>query len=177
MGIPEVAAKHAVYNTGNNNADMAVTWYFENMSNPAINTPLKVKKSVAAAPAGVSRDIIEGLMACGFSEKAVLKALSSCDNNPERAGEWLFSHPDEVGGGDEEMTDVNEEEKYLDNNPGVYQLHGFITHLGSGTHSGHYVNHLRRDGKWIYFNDAKVAETNDPPIGKGYMYFFRKVQG
>ena len=34
MGIPETAAKHALYNTGNNSADMAVTWYFENMDNP-----------------------------------------------------------------------------------------------------------------------------------------------
>jgi len=29
MGIPENPAKHALYNTGNNNADAAVTWYFE----------------------------------------------------------------------------------------------------------------------------------------------------
>ena len=34
MGLPEMAAKHALYNTGNNNADMAATWYFENMDNP-----------------------------------------------------------------------------------------------------------------------------------------------
>jgi uncharacterized UBP type Zn finger protein len=36
MGIPETAAKHALYNTGNNNADIAVTWYFENMDKPCI---------------------------------------------------------------------------------------------------------------------------------------------
>ena len=34
MGVPEQAAKHALYNTGNNSADMAVAWYFENMENP-----------------------------------------------------------------------------------------------------------------------------------------------
>ena len=34
MGLPENAAKHALYNTGNNNSDMAATWYFENMDNP-----------------------------------------------------------------------------------------------------------------------------------------------
>jgi ubiquitin carboxyl-terminal hydrolase 5/13 len=47
--------------------------------------------------------------------------------------------------------------------------------LGTGVHSGHYVCYLKRDDKWIYFNDAKVAQTNDPSKGKGYMYFFRKV--
>ena len=36
MGLPENAAKHALYNTGNNNADMAATWYFENMDNPGM---------------------------------------------------------------------------------------------------------------------------------------------
>jgi len=35
MGIPELHAKHALWKTGNNSADMAVTWYFENMSDPS----------------------------------------------------------------------------------------------------------------------------------------------
>jgi uncharacterized UBP type Zn finger protein len=35
MGVPELAAKHALHITGNNNADMAVMWYFENMDNPS----------------------------------------------------------------------------------------------------------------------------------------------
>lgn len=49
-------------------------------------------------------------------------------------------------------------------------------------HAGHYVCHVykeespeKSDKAWIYFNDAKVAKTDDPPIGKGYMYFFNKV--
>jgi uncharacterized UBP type Zn finger protein len=36
MGVPEVQAKHAVYNTGNSNADAASMWFFENIENPAI---------------------------------------------------------------------------------------------------------------------------------------------
>jgi uncharacterized UBP type Zn finger protein len=31
----------------------------------------------------------------GFSEKKVLKALKSCDDNADRAMEWLFSHMDD----------------------------------------------------------------------------------
>ena len=73
------------------------------------------------------------------------------------------------------MTDVNQENQQQDNRPGFYKLNSFITHLGTSVHCGHYVCHIRKDGKWIYYNDAKVAETNDPPIGKGYMYFFRKI--
>jgi uncharacterized UBP type Zn finger protein len=38
MGIPENAAKHALHKTGNNSADLAVSWYFENMDDPCNNT-------------------------------------------------------------------------------------------------------------------------------------------
>jgi len=36
MGLPENPAKHALHNTGNNNPDMAVMWYYENMDKPEI---------------------------------------------------------------------------------------------------------------------------------------------
>jgi uncharacterized UBP type Zn finger protein len=44
MGVPELGAKHALHKTGNNSADMAVAWFFENMDNPVINEPLLIKK-------------------------------------------------------------------------------------------------------------------------------------
>jgi ubiquitin carboxyl-terminal hydrolase 5/13 len=44
MGIPPNAAKHAVYNTGNQSADLAIGWFYENIENPICNEPLKVKK-------------------------------------------------------------------------------------------------------------------------------------
>lgn len=101
------------------------------------------------------------------------------DNNPERAADWLFSHMDDPES-DHEMTHVEAGESvnpYKDDKPGIYELYGFITHLGSSVKAGHYVCHLRQAGssnEWVYFNDAKVALTKDPPIGKGYMYVFRK---
>jgi ubiquitin carboxyl-terminal hydrolase 5/13 len=82
---------------------------------------------------------------------------------------------------DHEMTQVNQEDAqgspYKDGKPGIYDFYGFITHLGASIHAGHYVCHLKQageQGKWVYFNDAKVALTSEPPIGKGYMYFFKK---
>jgi len=44
MGIPELAAKHALYKSGNNSSDMAVNWYFTNMEDPTIHLPLRIKK-------------------------------------------------------------------------------------------------------------------------------------
>lgn len=76
---------------------------------------------------------------------------------------------------DHEMTNENVVDKYSDAKPGFYNLKAFITHLGAGVHSGHYVCHINKNGNWVYYNDAKVAQTNSPPVGKGYLYFFRKV--
>ena len=74
-----------------------------------------------------------------------------------------------------------EKQMYKDDKPGVYTLQSFITHLGAGVHAGHYVAHVHKprdaetaDKAWVYFNDAKVAVTDDSPFGKGYMYFFTK---
>ena len=36
MGVPEIQAKHAVYNTGNCDAEAASMWFFENIENPLI---------------------------------------------------------------------------------------------------------------------------------------------
>ena len=78
------------------------------------------------------------------------------DNNPDRAAEWLFSHMDDPES-DYEMTDVANDHSQEDNRPGFYKLNSFITHLGTSVHCGHYVCHIKKDGKWVYYNDAKVA--------------------
>jgi uncharacterized UBP type Zn finger protein len=46
-GVPEVAAKHALYNTGNKDAEEAIMWFYSNIDNPAIQVPLKVEKKSA----------------------------------------------------------------------------------------------------------------------------------
>jgi ubiquitin carboxyl-terminal hydrolase 5/13 len=172
MGVPENAAKHALYKTGNNSPDMAVTWYFENMDDPSLTQPLMVKAGGAAAGGDtIPAEVLNNVMAMGFPEKKCRKALNACDNNPDRAVEWLFSHMDDPES-DEEMKDEQVASEFKGDKAGVYNLHGFVTHLGSSIHAGHYVCHIKRDGKWIYFNDAKVASMENAPIGKGYMYFF-----
>ena len=35
MGLPENGAKHALYNTGNTSADLALGWYFEHQDDPS----------------------------------------------------------------------------------------------------------------------------------------------
>ena len=192
-GVPDIAAKHAVYNTGQASAEAAVEWFYMNIENPVIQVPLMVpnpKKGAGAAqdsgkPA-IDPEKIEQLKMFGFTEQQAKRALRKCDNNIERAGDWIMSHMDEPDSDegsmevDQSSQAVAEEVKsvFLDAEPnkGMYRLHSTVTHLGSSLHAGHYVCHVRKDGKWIYYNDSKVAETDDPPIGKGYMYFFRKAE-
>ena len=41
MGISENAAKRALYHTGNDNAELAVSWVFENIGNPSLHEPFE----------------------------------------------------------------------------------------------------------------------------------------
>ena len=58
---------------------------------------------------------------------------------------------------------------------GKYRLLGFVSHMGSNTGCGHYVCHIKKDGKWVIFNDNKVALSENPPKSLGYMYFFKRT--
>lgn len=116
------------------------------------------------------------MTAMGFPESKCIKALKKCDMNVERATDWLFSHlddPDSEVEADGDSVMADQTETYTCDKPGVYNLQSFITHLGASVHAGHYVCHIKKDGKWTYFNDAKVAHSN-APIGKGYIYVFNK---
>jgi ubiquitin carboxyl-terminal hydrolase 5/13 len=155
-------------------------WFYQNMENPDISKPLVAKKAAADGGSSVPQASVDMIVAMGLTEKQARRGLRKCDNDVERAMDFIFSHMDEPDSEDDQMqVDQTAEEaksEFENKAPdaGVYALHGFVTHLGSGVHSGHYVAHIKKDGKWIYYNDAKVAETTEPPIGKGYMYFLRK---
>lgn len=41
-----------------------------------------------------------------------------------------------------------------------YSLVGFISHIGKNTSCGHYVAHIRKDGRWAIFDDRKVTNDN-----------------
>ena len=53
-------------------------------------------------------------------------------------------------------------------------LLGSVVHLGKSVHCGHYVSYVRKNNKWVYYNDNKVAETNDPLIGRGYILIYKQ---
>lgn len=56
-----------------------------------------------------------------------------------------------------------------------YRLKAFISHMGTSPAVGHYVCHILRDGKWVIFNDEKVALSENPPKDLGYVYLYEKL--
>ena len=59
--------------------------------------------------------------------------------------------------------------------PGKYELVGFVSHMGSNTACGHYVAHIKKNGRWVIYNDDKVALSEHPPRDLGYMYMFKRI--
>ena len=47
--------------------------------------------------------------------------------------------------------------------------------MGANTACGHYVCHIFKEGKWVIYNDEKVAISENPPLGLGYLYLFERV--
>ncbi|GMF14948.1 unnamed protein product [Phytophthora lilii] len=187
MGFSENGCKRAAIATGNSNAEAAMEWIFSHMEDPDFNDPPAPAGSTAKSEGeSVNMEHVSNLMAMGFAEAHAKCALKQTDNNPDRAAEWLFSHMDDLDGavaqcesepaasaaaGESGSTAMR-----LDSDAvGDYSLVGFVSHVGKNTNSGHYVCHMKKDGRWIIFNDDKVAVSEEPPLGAGYLYLFRRA--
>ncbi len=194
-GLPELGAKWALY-LCNNDPEAALGFYFEIADNPEYQKPLpkiKVKKSKKKEKAlsGINMALIEQLVDMGFERNQAVAALRLSKGNLEQAIDLIYSNPNI---GNEENQNVEDEEKKVEKeeqkeeqkmdldeilnegNGSLYDMYGFITHLGKNTDHGHYVCHLRQEGnKWTYFNDSKVTLWEDPPIKKGYIYIYRNL--
>jgi ubiquitin carboxyl-terminal hydrolase 5/13 len=112
----------------------------------------------------------------------VRAAVKHCDGAADRAADWLFSHMDNL---DEAIANVESNAAAsgggtpapsvpLEDGEGKYTLIGLVSHIGKNTGSGHYVAHLKKNGKWVIFNDEKVALSLRPPIEHAYMYLFAR---
>lgn len=175
MGFPENRCKRAIYKTGNSGADAAMAWLFEHMDDLDIDDPLDLTASSAESfnPTHVSQ-----LMDMGFSDSQAKRALKETQNDVERAVTWLLSH---IGQDmDEDVApDVASSAQVRDADDtklAVYDLLSFISHRGTSAQCGHYVAYVKRDDKWILYNDNKVVEVPDisQNIGEGYIYLFKR---
>ncbi|KRX02624.1 UBA-like protein [Pseudocohnilembus persalinus] len=162
-----------------NNPELAMNWLFTKMDDPSLDDPIKNDNN-NDTNLKYSKENVDMIVNMGFSEKAAKIGLSNCDNNVERAMDFLFNHEDvenmELEEGDQNQQQKKDDESLeslLQNSK--YNLISTVVHLGKGVHSGHYVSYIKtEDNKWTLFNDAKVAQTDEPVLGKGYFYIFKR---
>ncbi|KDO30848.1 hypothetical protein SPRG_04749 [Saprolegnia parasitica CBS 223.65] len=168
MGFSENGCKRAALATNNGSAEAAMEWIFAHMDDANFNSPPTPKASSAT-----SAPSTENLVAMGFTPAQAACALHHAKNDADRAAEWLFSHMDDLEMHVQafESTQSNPMES---TNCDEYELLGFVSHMGPNTHSGHYVAHIKKDGQWVFFNDAKVAVSDTPPFGAGFIYLFER---
>ena len=62
----------------------------------------------------------------------------------------------------------------LTDGPPEYKLVAFISHMGTSTCVGHYVCHILKEGRWVIYNDEKVALSENPPKKLGYLYLYER---
>merc|ERR1712150_97571 len=156
------------------------------MGDPDFNDPLPEPSAGGAAAAagggsdGVDDAVVMSLvdsLGC-FTIDQVKAALKETNGAADRAADWLFSHMDNLDAAIASLqsneaaasTDVE-----LDDGSGKYKMVGMVSHIGKNTGSGHYVAHIKRDGKWIIYNDEKVALSENPPIPHAYLYLYQRV--
>ncbi|XP_077323229.1 ubiquitin carboxyl-terminal hydrolase 5 isoform X4 [Lithobates pipiens] len=192
MGFPTEACRKAVYYTGNSGAEAAMTWVMSHMDDPDFAQPLVL--SGVSAPSSVppggdppSEEHIATIISMGFSHDQAVRALRSTNNSLERAVDWIFSHIDDLDA--EAAMDLSEgrsaAESVSESLPaagprvkdgnGRYELFAFISHMGTSTMCGHYVCHIKKEGRWVIYNDQKVCASEKPPKDLGYIYFYQRV--
>uniref|UniRef100_A0A8C0H4G0 Ubiquitin carboxyl-terminal hydrolase n=1 Tax=Chelonoidis abingdonii TaxID=106734 RepID=A0A8C0H4G0_CHEAB len=191
MGFPMDACRKAVYYTGNSGAEAAMNWIMSHMDDPDFANPLVLSGSsgpgsTIICPDPPSEDSVATIVSMGFSRDQAMKALRATSNSLERAVDWIFSHIDDLDA--EAAMDISEGRSAAESisesvpvgpkvrdGPGKYQLFAFISHMGTSTMCGHYVCHIKKDGRWVIYNDQKVCASEKPPKDLGYIYFYQRI--
>jgi ubiquitin carboxyl-terminal hydrolase 5/13 len=173
MGFDIEGCKKAVFHTKNQGVEPAMNWVLEHMGDPDFSAPF-TQPNTPSTSAGPDEGAVAIVMSLGFTRDQALKALKQTGNNVERAADWVFSHTDELDAMETEEAGSGARKKCPDG-PGKYRLYAFISHMGTSTLCGHYVCHIKKEGRWVIFNDEKVAKSAAPPIGHAYLYFYKRI--
>ena len=130
---------------------------------------------------GVVQSLVENLGM--FTADQVRAALKETGGASDRAADWLFSHMDDIDGAIAALnstsasaaTTTGTKLALEDSEQGMYTLQGIVSHIGKNTGSGHYVAHLKdKEGRWVIYNDEKVALSSKPPLDHAYIYLYRR---
>jgi len=178
LAATQNAAKRAALAVQNANADMAAAWIMEHASDANINDPIESPDAGGDEDSVDAAALAQLTMITGQSAEVCTAALQENGGNAEAATNWLFSQADlasAVAEVQRKRAEARKEKVYSDGE-GKYELVSIVSHLGTATSHGHYVAHIKKDGEWIFFNDGKVAKSQEPPFEHGYLYIFKRKQ-
>ena len=186
MGFSLNGCKRALMRVGGSDVEAAMNWVFEHSMDPDFNDPLPEGATVAKKESsdGVDEGLVMSLvdnLGC-FTSDQVRAALKHTNSAADRAADWLFSHVDDLDGAiaalasesSSAQSSSSSSAPELDDGEGKYTMVGMISHIGKHTGSGHYVAHVKRNDKWVIFNDEKVAISAHPPLAHAYVYLFQR---
>lgn len=186
MGFSENGSKRAALATGNSSVEQSMEWVFAHLEDADFNDPLPSAKGGGGKSSAATNKLatdIANLLAMGFTEGQAKAALKANGGSLERAADWLYSQANSMHDmltrntlgdldiGDDE--DIDDDSELIDGEP-KYELLGFASHLGSNTSCGHYVAHIKKEGRFVLYNDAKVAVSQNPPTDLGFVYLYRR---
>ena len=173
-------------------------WVFAHMEDANFNSELSPSElspgSTSDGSTSMDVDVDEAAVASlvanlgMFTAEQVRPVLTHVNGAQDRAADWLFSHMDSLdadiaalaaapAAASSSSSPSGSDVQVVSDGQGVYDLIGFVSHIGPNTGSGHYVCHLKKDGKWVIFNDDKVALSVKPPKTKGFLYLFVRRDG
>ncbi|KAL6730239.1 hypothetical protein Aduo_001225 [Ancylostoma duodenale] len=183
MGFTRNASIKAAIETGKGGGvEAAAEWVMLRLDDPSLNDPPATAPTHPSASGPAHMEGLDELIAFGFTAHQARYALS---RNPDAnaAAEWLFVHAEEVPPecgavcpGENTTPLATSASREFSDGSGKYRLVAFISHMGSSPHSGHYVVHVKKDDRWILFNDEKVAISQNPPRQLAYLYLFQRFE-
>ncbi|KAI0495491.1 hypothetical protein KFK09_021792 [Dendrobium nobile] len=179
MGFNYLHCQKAAINTSNIGVEEAMNWLLAHMDDPDIDDPIHY----GPRDTGIIIDeaSVETLISFGFEEVVARKALKASGGIIEKATDWIFNHPEATSSTMDTDATTSSNTQAIDGSVpdgnGRYKLLALVSHIGTSTHCGHYVAHVRKEGRWVIFNDSKVGASVDPPIDMGYLYFFERFNG
>jgi ubiquitin carboxyl-terminal hydrolase 5/13 len=179
MGFDENGCKRACKATNNAGPEAASEWVFSHMDDADFSAPFV--DDDAPSEKKVDEAAVNELVMFGFTPREAEAALVACSGNKEHAANWLFEQGDNR---DQAVADVLDGPSAaaapaapsdFDDGPPYYELKGLVSHIGSNTGCGHYVAHIReKDGRWVIFDDEKVAHSKSPPVQLAYLYLYAR---
>ncbi|KAI4322867.1 hypothetical protein L6164_022518 [Bauhinia variegata] len=178
MGFNHLHCQKAAISTSNAGIEEAMNWLLSHMDDPDIDNPISEGHS-SGTLSNIDQSKVDTLISFGFQEEIARKALKASGGDIEKATDWIFSNPDASVSSMETTTSNTQpvtSDAALPDGGGRYRLIGIVSHIGTSTQCGHYVAHIVKDGRWVIFNDNKVAASINPPKDMGYLYFFERLR-